>query len=162
MTSNSEVIHLAENRPNRQLASLLIFSRIRNEKRARIQDFASSLADLSVLIGSSMSNLAILRQAGSGCCCCCSRFQSQDLGTLHRSAICQIDSGFSNELPGYPPKPPWGRNAVRGIVDLDWWVCLCLGVFPLCFGLRSNSRNPRQTASHLTTHDSSTSHKPGR
>jgi hypothetical protein len=48
-------------------------------------------ADLSVLIGSSMSNLAILRQAGSGCCC--SRFQSHDLGTLHRSAVCQIDSG---------------------------------------------------------------------
>jgi hypothetical protein len=40
-----------------------------------------------------------------------------------------------NELPGYPPKPPWGRDAVRGFVDPSWWVCLGLGVFLFALGL---------------------------
>jgi len=40
-----------------------------------------------------------------------------------------------NELPGYPPKPPWGRDAVMGIVDPSWWVCLGLGVFLFVLGL---------------------------
>jgi hypothetical protein len=39
------------------------------------------------------------------------------------------------KLPGDPPEPPWGRDAVRGIVDLSFWVCLCLGVFLFALGL---------------------------
>jgi endogenous inhibitor of DNA gyrase (YacG/DUF329 family) len=38
-----------------------------------------------------MSDSAILRQPSKRFCC--SRFQSHDLGTLHRPAICQIDLG---------------------------------------------------------------------
>jgi hypothetical protein len=40
-----------------------------------------------------------------------------------------------DELPGYPPKPPWGRDAVMGIVDPSWWVSLCSGVFLFALGL---------------------------